>query len=1208
MSILTPHQEKALDYKNHISLTANAGSGKTFVLSKRFIKIITEENISLRNIAAITFTDKAASELYKKIAILIEESIANSTDKFEIKKLENLRRQLVSANISTIHSFCIEILREHPVEAGLDANFSAIDEKMSDELIELSVEEMIKHAINSHAEENNLKYLIRYFASKNLFSREIRSLIKNRKNVLNVDEKIYSKPIEKIAGIFYSSFIEFVERMLLPDSQDFIYALSLINEEVKSHKPDNSKCIELQSLLNNYSNESSTEDKIKFILGTGNLILTTKGTINSKDYLNKKLKEGLTKEIDIVEEFFDDFLLSNLPDNHTEIEIELASFGKLMIHFFHNALAIYSKKKKENGYLDYEDILLYTKNILTNESVQKDLSDKYKYIMIDEYQDTNEIQYNIFLPILDYLKKGNLFVVGDEKQSIYMFRDAELEVFNLTKKDIVTSAGSEYLISLPDSFRMSPAICLFTNELFKNLFRKPNLFYNEVEHRDLVCARQDDVAGNIEILLCRQDSIDDNEDNTGLSAEADLVAGRIVKLAKDESPNDKVKWGDIAVLCRKRKYFPELEKSFTNYNIPFSIIGGKGFYQKQSVYDIYNYFSFLTDEKNDTALVGILRSPFFSRSDSEIYEISLQTGYSFWSKLINYSEDKPDFKRIVDLLRDNLIRAKNYNVPSLLRKILNESNLLAVLASRRNGIQEIANIEKIINVTIDFFSQGFKTLYDYVAFLKDSIESFEDEAQAAVADESNSVKIMTLHQAKGLEFSAVFLYKCDDTLKKDSIKAKKISVDKNFGLLTKVPLRENYSSEYQEAPVISVSNMVLYKKSLAEFKRLFYVGITRAKNYLFISGSAAKDNQFNENSFLGMLQEGLGIDFGSEGFNLKSNLLFLKNEGNHFINITKEMAIEIKIVSKIEINSGGESEQEKAMPEKFFRTEQISDEQKGEIISATKLSVFNQCPTKYFLTYDLGYQPLFEKYKKWNTDLFNKKNYEDISLEDERLQSDEAELSGRNIKSFSDVRGRVIHKLLQNEVDQTEISNFVNTTLENELGAFEKDHIEIGQLTEEIILDVNNFYNSPTYNLLKGYKKYYNEYEVYSNEKDYFLYGIIDKLILDGNTAIIVDYKTDDVSQDQLNEKAGSYFIQLKFYSYIVAKLFPDILQFRVMLIFIKHSGNPIIENIDGKEINLLSDKINNMVNIVRGKKYWKNIDHCKSCFYSTKWNKCIKE
>ena len=154
---LTTSQQKALEYHKHISLTANAGSGKTFVLIQRFLKILVDENISIRNIAAITFTEKAASELYTKIAQKLDDAITTATEPEKIARLENLRKQLISSNISTIHSFCIDILREFPVEAGIDANFITIDTKRARELLQLSV----KEALKEKDETETYRYVIR---------------------------------------------------------------------------------------------------------------------------------------------------------------------------------------------------------------------------------------------------------------------------------------------------------------------------------------------------------------------------------------------------------------------------------------------------------------------------------------------------------------------------------------------------------------------------------------------------------------------------------------------------------------------------------------------------------------------------------------------------------------------------------------------------------------------------------------------------------------------------------------------------------------------------------------------------------------------------------------------------------------------------------------------------------------------------------------
>ncbi|MGD1007181.1 MAG: UvrD-helicase domain-containing protein [Ignavibacteriaceae bacterium] len=1203
MAALTTYQEKALDYRKHISLTANAGSGKTFVLSKRYLRIAIDENIPLRNIAAITFTDKAAGELYKKIAIQIEENLRTSENVEEKRKLEYIRRQLVSANISTIHSFCIDILKEHPVEAGLDANFTAIDEQTSDELIELSVEEMIKSSIKNLTEADNLKYLIRIFASKSLFAGEIIALIKNRKIVLNFSQSIYSKPEIEIAEFFHNTFIEYADKIIIQRLNNFIFSIKEVNNGVLNYKPDHKIAIEVKSLIEKLVRLKKTAERIKCLFEIKDVILKKDGGIKSRDYISDKLRDNLQDSILFLEGYFDELNYFAIEEDYHEIEIELAKFGKTLIDFFNLALENYTKEKHENGYMDYEDILIYTQKILELETVREDVSNKFNYIMIDEYQDTNEIQYKIFLPILDQLKKGNLFVVGDEKQSIYMFRDAELEIFDRTKKNIEAMSGKEALLTLPDSFRMAPAICLFTNLLFGNLFEYPNIIYNEVGPSDLVCARKDEVIGGIEILLSSSEAVAYNESGINSDQEAETVAKRILHLIKTGTGAEKITWHDVAILCRKRKSFAELEKAFIKYNIPFLIVGGKGFFQRQTIYDIYNYFSFLSDEKNDTALIGILRSPFFSLSDSVIFEISLIQGDSYCEKLKRYGSNNPEIEHITDILSENLSLAKNYDIPFLMRKILNESDILAVIANKPNGVQELANIEKLVKITINFFSKGFKTLYDYVNYLKDSIELSEDESQAAIAEEINSVNIMTFHQAKGLEFSAVFLYKCDGVSSKNITKSKRVSANKNFGLLTKLPLGNRYSAEYKSAPIIGLSNLIIRKKELAEIKRLLYVGITRAKSYLFISGNVKQNKNFAGDSFMGLLEKGLNIDFDSDKLLINSNLKFLDLEKNDYY--IKNMDVNIPIIKEIDKVEQVKAKVEPAAQKKFIG-KNISDISEGEIISATKLSVYKQCPLKYHLTYDLGFASLYNQYRKWRTEKATSDRYEFNEFEDERLTNAQESEIRNTIKEFADVKGRVIHKILQKEVPAEKVEESINSFLKDEVDSFDIDKKVIYNLIIEIKNDLTAFFESNLFKEISKFQNYKNEFEVYAKENNYYLYGIIDRLIFTEDKAVIIDYKTDLLKSNEYEGKINSYYTQLSFYSYIISKLFNKINKYEIQLIFIKYPGRILKKEIGNEDFEKISNEIKKMVRNTREQIYSKNLNHCKNCSYSANFKDCI--
>lgn len=1198
MNTLTPHQRKALDYKTHISLTANAGSGKTYVLSKRYLEIALNENLLLRNIAAITFTDKAAGELYQKIAREIEERLKAAKDKSEKEKLEQIRRQLVSANISTIHSFCIDILREHPVEADIDANFTPIDEIYADELIELCVEEVIKSSLEDPAEQADLKKLIRLFSSKHIFARELASALKHRRNILMLEKNIYDKQAGEIAKEFYEKFLSYCSSLIEERIPSFLVAAKSINQAVIKKKSSYNKAPLIEDLLIKLSEAKSIEQKLSLLGEIRINMLTQKGTIAIKGYLSSEERENLETECSAVETFLEEITYFEIPENHSEIELELAKFGKIFIYFFNKSLNLYSEKKKQGGYLDYEDILLLTQKILENEDVRKSLSEKFKYIMIDEYQDTNELQYRIFLPILDNLKCGNLFVVGDEKQSIYMFRDAELEVFNKTKSEITHHAGLNSLLTLPDSFRMAPNICVFVNSLFRKLFENPNLLFNEVEHSDIICARSDNVLGRVEILL---NEISDKANEE--AAEADLVARKILHLVSLSSQEEKTAWGQIAVLCRKRKSFIELEKAFTREKIPYSIIGGKGFYQRQTIYDIYNYFSFLLDQNNDTALVGILRSPFFNISDTEIYEISLHSNSTFWNKLKSTAADKPEIRRIVNLLETNIELVTKTEVSVILRKILTETGYLSVISSKPNSAQEEANLNKLISLTINFFAEGFRTLYDYVDYLREAINEIEDESQAAFSEEDNSVKIMTIHQAKGLEFPVVFIYRCGETTQRSFVRSKSVTVSKEFGLLTKVPLHENYFNECESAPVVNVYNYIITRKETAELKRLFYVAVTRAINQLYISASINSDLSPKSFSFLKLLQEGLNIDFASTGFKLISTLKFLKKNNGDFVNEEKKLKINIPLTKSLEKTESTIENFESHRQIKSYLTQAITDSPFGEIISATKLSTYNQCPMKYKLIYHLGFLSLMNEKRNWQKD-FPQVHYDFNSREEVSLTSYGEEEKGVSNSEYSQIKGTIIHRLLSEEVPLDIITQKIDFYLHSILNHAQILEFPAENLKLEISSELKNYFQSDIYIKLVKAENYKNEFEIYCQHKDYYLYGIIDKLIIEKNKLVIIDYKTDKIKPEELPMKAEQYFSQLKFYAFIASKLF-KISEIDIKIIFILHPNEVIEMKLKSEDLVQIQKSIEEMVKNVRNNSFSKNLSHCQFCTFALE-NKCI--
>ncbi|MBA4251362.1 MAG: hypothetical protein C0425_07055 [Chlorobiaceae bacterium] len=1165
--IYTKEQKKAINSDSHTVVTANAGSGKTSIFASRFVeKAIALED--LRKIIAITYTEKASAELYKKIANELDKKILTDNSSELLKKL---RSQLVSANISTIHSFCVSVLKKFPIESNLDVNFTPIDARISSELLEKCVEELVKNSLllGDNSSED-IKYLIRVFASKKMFSRVITELFKKRDTIKYFEELIGNKNQEELADFFDQEFNEYFKDKILKQFDAFINNLSEINSVVLEKDPENRIANEFR---NNFSKFIANKNKASFFEFIKCLskesVFTKSGTIKINGYLNSELRDShqaLQDKIDCSELYFKGIKKYESIGDEKILNLELAKFNLAVFKIFKLLNELYESKKMENAFIDFEDIILKTNDVMKNSNVVDEMINQFDYIMIDEYQDTNQTQYDLVMPILDNLKRGNLFVVGDEKQSIYRFRNAELEVFNQTKIDIEKSSGQ--LIELLHSFRMAKENCLFTNIIFEKLFFSEEKSLSSVTHSPLICGIGKEAVGKVEFLFSENEN------------EAELVAKRILKMINEselkilekENGEEKfrgVSFRDIAVLCRKRSFFLELEKAFEKYKVPFLIMGGLGFYQRQVIFDIYNYLAFLSNEMDDLALVSLLRSPFFSFSELELFELSQIDKTSYWEKLKSISKHQ----KIIELLQYNIAISKKIDVSSLLREILKTTPFITVVASRANGKQELENIEKLISLSIQFSSNGFFTLFDFVDFLKTSIIEEEKEGQAAVISDDNMVKIMTLHQAKGLEFPVVVLFSSEAVAQKNIVKSKTILIHKEVGFLTSLPVK-NYFEKYSSAPICKVYDAIENEKNREEIKRLLYVGITRAARFLFIS--AKKEKKYSEDSFIGLIESSLFetpnfnnlLEKKEESISLSGEIKFLNIE--KYINEIENLNINIPLVTEIEDVSVVKIEDDEQPKFEVLIENKKEYLESDEIYSASKISTFINSPKEYYLRYDLG---LKKFYKIESVD-----DYESDLEPDEQLVD------------FSRLKGTAIHLLLSKNIKSDELTEkYLKEIILNEIDfPYKTDEAKIELFGNEIMSEMEKYFNSKIYLELIEKKSSLNEYEIYfySEVEKYFLHGILDKLIIDGDNATIIDFKTNNIQENQLNDYFKKYSPQLKFYSLLVKNKFPSIQNFSIRIIFTKFPEKVLQKSFSVNEIDEFEKLVTDIINKIRRKNF----------------------
>lgn len=1169
---LTPFQQKALDYTKHISLTANAGSGKTFVLKKRFVEIAIQPGINLRNIVAITFTEKAAGELYKNISEEIESRIL--IEKIpEIKlKLISLRKYLVSANISTIHSFCLNILREYAPQAGIDAAFVPLDSAAASELIDLSIEELFHMIDNDASVGIKLKKVIRILGSRKNTVKELRDLIHSRYTSNEILELLNSHNEESLTEYYKSYCTKSLAEIIDFDFEEIISTIQIINNEVKKVQPENKHVVAVDNFILNYDKKKDLIEQLRYFQSSPDF-LTANYTLR-KDW-TKKVAEKFSVEMKYLEEKFSQIKELFFDDENDEAAKSLASFNFLLKDIYELLLEIYSQKKRDRSSLDFEDMLLITRDLLNREDVKNELAEKYHYIMIDEYQDTNELQYKIMMPILKNLETGNLFVVGDEKQSIYRFRGAEPEIFETTKTDIGSKSSKDSILTLPHSFRMAPNIAAFVNSVFSKLFDKRNNTFNEIPYVELICGRDENEDGKVEFLVSEDENI----------AESDLVVSRIQKLREER---DNFNYGNIAVLCRKRKWFESISKSFSECGIPFTIVGGKGFYNQPIIYDITNYLAFLINPSNDFALAVILRSPFFSISDIELYEISQSEGKTFFEKLKAYSILTKK-NNLIEILENHLSFAKTLNLPKLIRKILKDTGYISVVAAKRNSEQDLANIEKLIGLASEKSAKGFSNLYDFVDFLSTASEREEEEGQAAIDLSDNSVRIMTVHQSKGLEFDTVILFNSHDKAKSDRLASRSLSMDKRFGFLTKLPVEGNFFGDFKKSYIGTLYDYIERRKQSAEIKRLFYVAATRAVNHLIISGEIKKTSP-DRDSFLGFCESVFGKDSltNSDNINVNFNQEFMKLKNAEFERFRKELQVKISIIKNVFDATKVEVEEYKINSDNLeIETHEIIDKEENEIISATKIATFTQCPVKYQLTYELGYGKLLNL----------------MQQDDDRFDLNYSEDSEEKLNS--NVKGLIIHKILEEE-NIEDLQKFIRTAVNAQTGLLDTNLISQKEI-DKITVSIKRFLQSELWGYIKSFSTYFKECEIYSKHKDYFLYGIIDRLIIDEDKIIIVDYKSDSFLPSEAEEKGTHYLPQLMFYALVVSKQYEKIKNYELRLAFIEQPQIEFKKNIGINDLESFEKEIEKIIGKIRDKNFIPNFEHCSKCHYSPDRKNCVK-
>ena len=449
---LTPSQEEALNIEKHVCVTAGAGSGKTTVLVERYLKILREGNVTPREIVAITFTNKAAAEMKDRVIKQLSPQ-QGAQDLKQGNSFQRFRNEMNSAHISTIHSFCASILREFPFQAGVPANFSIIQGIEQKLLLQKTLKKTLRDIATNpdHPLRAELTRLLRHYGGQQKLVDFFSNMIHQRDTVAQLMRKIYDDRNETeirkgLEQQVREQLILTIDRLMSKiDVAKFIRCLNAVLGVAKGKKAEDAKNL-TQQLEEQREQNPEPPEVSNLLRQIAKIITTTEDEIRTQSFLPNSIdRTQIADEINFLVPTAKK--IKNIPiferetdneDKMDDVETDddfLIRTTRDLLTLYKRILNDYDTAKLSQGTLDNDDLQLKTRDLLrNNEKIRQDLIKRYKYYMVDEYQDTNELQSELVMLLTNELKDANLFIVGDPKQSIYRFRGADVRVFDRIEK------------------------------------------------------------------------------------------------------------------------------------------------------------------------------------------------------------------------------------------------------------------------------------------------------------------------------------------------------------------------------------------------------------------------------------------------------------------------------------------------------------------------------------------------------------------------------------------------------------------------------------------------------------------------------------------------------------------------------------------------------------------------------------------------------
>ena len=847
----TKEQEKVINLRNRsLLVSAAAGSGKTAVLVQRIISMVTDETdpLDIDRLLVVTFTNAAAAEMRERVGAAIENALEQ--DPYN----QHLQRQLTlvhNAQITTIDSFCIRILRDHFHKIDLEPGFRIADEGEL-KLLREDVCEAVLEDFYQKADPEFLRFADSYSGAKN--DLQIKEMILKLYNYA----ESYPWPKEWLETCVQQ--YEAANEAELEEKSWIRDFLSYLNVRVEDLITAQEKLLELtQEPDGPYMYEASIADDLRQLenLRKCEHFSQWQAAISAIDFKNigrsgkyegsvaKKdaVMSGRKRMKDQIDKWKKTIFATML-----EVQLERLTQTSKMVRMLVTLTQAFSdrfqEEKQKKNMLDFSDVEHNALRVLVD-SETKELTEtaleyqqQYREVMIDEYQDSNYVQETL-LTAVSGVKNGNenLFMVGDVKQSIYRFRLARPELFMDKYHRFSTEESSQQRIDLHRNFRSRREVVEAVNDIFYPLMEKnlgnvaydaeaalyAGAVYPDYENAD--CCKPE------LLLVPSQESGMERREQ-----EAAAVAGRIRELVETQEIPE-ITYKDIVLLLRSMSGWAETyQKVFEQEGIPLIVASKTGYFSATEVQTVLSLLRVLDNPYQDIPLAAVMKSYFGKFSSEELAQIrSEYPGMPFYQcveQMLPVSEKIIAFQEMLQKFRQ---RIPYTPIHRLLQEILDETGYRNYVAALPAGEQRRANLDMLMEKAVAYEQTSYHGLFHFIRYIDRLMKYDVDYGEAEiVSEQENAVRLMSIHKSKGLEFPVVFVCGMGKQFNEQDLNSNMI-FHPEFGIGLKWFDCEKRTKA--NTLIHQIFAMEAKKENLGEELRVLYVALTRAKEKLILAGT-----------------------------------------------------------------------------------------------------------------------------------------------------------------------------------------------------------------------------------------------------------------------------------------------------------------------------------------------------------------------------------